>query len=72
METLNAAIQRIKLDIATLDYGGARYIKDKAQIAASFNHSVLNDDCGYVTDPACGKVWVVYRDGASFRYHRAV
>jgi hypothetical protein len=68
--SLKEAIEVFKLEIARLDYSGARYVRDKQVIADSLNHSVLNDNLGYITDPAIGRVWIVHLTQTGFRYSK--
>ena len=65
---LGRKVKEFKLHIATVDYGGAKYINDKQAIADSFTHTYLNDKVAVIVDSCEGKVWVVYKRLHDDRY----
>ncbi len=71
METIDEALNRIALDIARLDYSGAKWIRDKQIIADSFTKRVFSNDCGALVDPHNGVTWVVYKGLTQFLYQKA-
>lgn len=69
--TLPEALKDAALDIARLDYGGAKWIQDKQVIADSFDRKHLTDLVGTLCDPHNGVVWVVSQEvGGKWHYWR--
>ena len=70
MQTITQALAVFRFQVAKLDYGGARFIKDKQKIADSFSGGAINPDLGYFTDDHNGRVWIVYRVDQTFFHQR--